>query len=88
MSEPEVQQLPPHIEEQLARDQADGVTFTYAGNRLHGQLSGIQWRPGDRNALAAAIHDRAGFEPLRLRIADREYEIRRVALRRRGGAVV
>jgi hypothetical protein len=73
-----VQPLPPEIEARLARDQADGVTFTYAGNRPGGRLAGIQWRPGDRNALAAAIHDRAGFEPLRLRIADREYEIRRV----------
>ena len=75
---PEVQQLPPEIEAVIARDQADGVTFTYERDRPRSRLTGIQWRPGDRNALAAAIHDRAGFEPLRLRITDREYEIRRV----------
>ena len=66
----------------MARDQADGVTFTFTRwggpGRRSRELTGIQWRPGDRNALAAAIHDRVGPEPVRLRIIDREYEIRRI----------
>jgi hypothetical protein len=77
--EPVIQQLPPEIEARLAADAADGVTFSYARGRPRGRLTGIQWRLGDRNALAAAIHDRAGFEPLVLTIMDREYEIRRTS---------
>jgi hypothetical protein len=79
MSEPPAEVLPPEIEARLATDQADGVTFTFDRGRPRSRLTGIQWRPGDRNALAAAIHDRVGFEPVRLRITDAEYEIRRVA---------
>jgi hypothetical protein len=68
--------LPREIEKQMARDQADGVMF----RRGRGQgVTGIVWRPGDRNALAQAICDHVGPDPMELTIAGHSFEIRRIS---------
>ena len=72
MTEP--QMLPREIGEQMARDQADGVMFRRGRGR---GVTGIIWQPGDRNALAQAICDHVGPDPMKLIIAGRSFEIRR-----------
>jgi hypothetical protein len=67
--------LPPELEAQMASDQADGVLYRRERNR---GVTGIVWRPGDRNALAAAIIDHVGAEPMPLDLDGMKFEIRRM----------
>jgi hypothetical protein len=73
MSEP--QMLPIELEAVMASDQADGVM--YRRERDKG-VTGIVWRPGDRNMLVQAICDHVGTDPMPLELAGHQFEIRRL----------
>lgn len=77
--------LPAEIAEQIAAGMRRGVTFSlerrrrpagheWEGLRRH-RITGIHWRPGDPNALAAAIIKHVHERPMPLELDGRRYLI-------------
>jgi hypothetical protein len=70
----ETEQLPPHIEDLLRRQERNGV---YTTHRPRGRITGIFWRPGDPNILAQQIISYVGDEEITLTLDGHKFLIRR-----------
>jgi hypothetical protein len=70
-----MERLPAHIEQVLAWQRRDGVSFSRERGR---GITVIRWRPGDPNALAQQIIGNVGDEEMPLILDGQKFMIRRV----------